>query len=91
MATKKKRKTSSTATAIKKQEAAQRRAMAAGRRQMLAIILCAVSLCLFFVTVLQGENAWLALHNFLFGMFGICAYIWPFMLGLVAVLCALSA
>ncbi len=90
MATKKKRKTSSTATAIKKQEAAQRRAMAAGRRQMLAIILFAVSLFLFFVTVIKGENAWLGLHNFLFGMFGICAYIWPFMLGLVAVLCALD-
>lgn len=90
MATKKKRKTSSTATAIKKQEAAQRRAMAAGRRQMLAIILFAVALFLFFVTVIKGENAWLALHNFLFGMFGICAYIWPFVLGLVAVLCALD-
>ncbi|MBQ7288538.1 MAG: DNA translocase FtsK 4TM domain-containing protein [Clostridia bacterium] len=90
MATKKKRKTSSTATAIKKQEAAQRRAMAAGRRQMTAIVLFAVALFLFFVTVIRGENAWLALHNVLFGLFGICAYVWPFVLGLVAVLCAMD-
>lgn len=90
MAATKKRKTTSTATAIKKQEAAQRRAMAAGRRQMLAIVLFTVALFLFFVTVIRGENAWLALHNALFGLFGICAYIWPFVLGLVAVLCALD-
>lgn len=90
MAAKKKRSTSSTATAIKKQEAAQRRAMAAGRRQMLAIVLFAVALFLFFVTVIRGENAWLGLHNILFGLFGICAYVWPFVLGLVAVLCAMD-
>lgn len=90
MAAKKKKSTSSTATAIKKQEAAQRRAMAAGRRQMVAIVLFAIAVFLFFVTVIRGEKVWLAMHNFLFGLFGICAYIWPFVLGLVAVLCAMD-
>lgn len=90
MAKRKKSKTTSTATAIKKREAAERRALAAGRRQMIAIVLFAVAIFLFFVTVIRGEKVWYYLHNTLFGLFGICAYVWPVLLGLVAVLCALD-
>lgn len=81
---------SATATKINKQAATERRAAAASRRQMLAIILFAVSIFLFFVSIIEGQSAWKALHNFMFGLFGICAYVWPFVLGTVAVLCAMD-
>ncbi len=81
---------SATATKINKQAANERRAVAASRRQMLAIILFAVSVFLFFVSIIEGQSVWKALHNFMFGLFGICAYIWPFVLGTVAVLCAMD-
>lgn len=30
------------------------------------------------------------MHNFLFGLFGVCTYIWPFLLGYVAIMTALD-
>lgn len=90
----KSKKNSRTATAIKKSEsekqAARQHAMSPGRRQMTAVILFAVAVFLLFVTVIKGEKAWLWMHNTLFGLFGICAYIWPIVLGLIAVLAALD-
>ena len=34
---------------------------------------------------IEGEHAWLAVHNFMFGVFGTCTYIWPVMLIYVSV------
>ncbi len=64
--------------------------LSAARRQVISILLFAVAIFLMCVVLIEGQNAWLALHNFMFGVFGLCAYIWPLFLGLVAVLCALD-
>lgn len=81
----KSRSKSATAT---KMAAAERERISSGRRQLWAVLLFAVAAFLLCVTLIKGQNVWLAIHNFLFGIFGICAYFWPVLLGYVAVLCA---
>lgn len=49
-------------------------------RQRAAIILSAVTAILLAATFIKGERVWLAFHEFLFGVAGICAYVWPLML-----------
>ena len=48
-----------------------------------------LGLLLFFMALIPGENAWLFLHNTLFGLFGVGGYVLPVLLcicGLIAVL-----
>ncbi len=59
-------------------------------RQRNAVILMAVSVLLFAITLIKGESAWAAVHNFIFGVFGICSYLWPIMLIYLAVMFALN-
>ena len=49
-------------------------------RQRAAIILSAVTAILLAATFIKGERVWLAFHEFIFGIAGICAYVWPLML-----------
>lgn len=49
-------------------------------RQRAAIILSAVTAILLAATFIKGERVWLAFHNFIFGVSGVCAYVWPLML-----------
>ncbi len=46
--------------------------------QVKAILLCATSVILFALLFIRGDNAWLALRSFMFGMFGICFTLVPF-------------
>ncbi len=74
----------------KKRTAQKTRKEESGRRQLYAVIMFAVALFLLFLVFIPGENVWFAIHNFLFGVFGVTAYFYPFILGLVAVLFALD-
>ncbi|MCI8359734.1 MAG: DNA translocase FtsK, partial [Clostridiales bacterium] len=78
----------SKSAAAAKQAAAERERYASGRRQLWAVLLFAAAAFLLFATLMKGQNAWLAIHNFLLGIFGVTAFIWPVLLGYVAVLCA---
>ncbi len=60
------------------------------RRQMAAVLLFAASIFLLFLVFIQGQNVWSIMHDFLFGLFGVCTYIWPFLLGYVAVMTAMD-
>ncbi|MBO5019550.1 MAG: DNA translocase FtsK 4TM domain-containing protein, partial [Clostridia bacterium] len=62
----------------------------AGRRQLMSVIWFTVAIFLLFVVFVKGENVWAWLHNFIFGLFGITAYFYPFLLGFVAVMFALD-
>ncbi len=86
---KKKRPTSATATQI---EQMQEQLPLSGKKQIRAIILFAVAVFLMFVAIIRTDevNVWNWLHNTMFGLFGICAYIMPIMLGVVAVMSALE-
>ena len=81
-------KKSTTATAIENKKRSND--IKNGRRQVSSIIWFAVAIFLLFVVCIKGENLWLHLHNFMFGVFGFCAVFLPFLIGLVAVLYALD-
>ncbi len=81
-------KKSSTATSMEKKKRAND--IKNGRRQVSSIIWFAVAVFLLFVVCIKGENLWLGLHNFLYGVFGFCAIFLPILIGLVAVLYALD-
>lgn len=65
-------KSSKRASSGSRPTAAQRQAMA--RKQMWAIVLFAVGILFFFLSVIRGQdnNFWEILHNMLYGMFGWC-------------------
>ena len=78
------------ATATKIQNSAARKEAVQGRRQLLSVIWFAVAVFLLSVVFIPGQNVWLAIHNFIFGVFGVTAYFYPFLLGFVAVLFAMD-
>lgn len=79
MATKKRSRTSS-----KKQTQAANKAT----RQLHSVIWFAVAVFLMFVVFIKGEHFWTVLHNFMFQLFGVTAYFYPFLLGAVAIIFA---
>lgn len=89
-AAKKKGSKSRSATATKIQNESAKRETAAGKRQLMSVIWFAVAVFLLCVVFIKGQNIWLAMHNFIFGVFGITAYFYPFLLGVVAVLFAMD-
>lgn len=79
MATKKRSNSSS-----KKQTKAQNKAS----RQLHSVIWFAVAVFLMFVVFVKGQNVWTVMHNFMFRIFGVTAYFYPFLLGAVAIIFA---
>ncbi|MGI6279740.1 MAG: DNA translocase FtsK 4TM domain-containing protein [Acutalibacteraceae bacterium] len=63
---------------------------AAGRRQLLSVAWFAVAVFLLCVVFIKGENLWAGLHNIIFGIFGLTAYFYPFLLGFVAIMYAVD-
>ncbi|MGN0492814.1 MAG: DNA translocase FtsK 4TM domain-containing protein [Acutalibacteraceae bacterium] len=78
------------ATATKIQNSRGNQETAAGRRQLMSVIWFAVAVFLLCVVFIKGQNVWLAIHNAIFGIFGVTAYFYPFLLGVVAVLFAMD-
>ncbi len=60
----------------------------AAQNQKIAIILMAGAMIMLALTIIKGESLWAGVHNFLFGVFGICSFIWPLMLIYIAVMVA---
>ncbi len=75
----------STSAAEKRAKAAEQRALeekrARSRQQAVSVVVLAVAALLFCLVVIPGENAWLVLHNFMFQVFGLCAFVLPVALG----------
>ena len=65
-------------------------AQAAAQTQLLSVIWFAVAVLLLFIVFIKGENFWTKIHNFIFGIFGITAFFYPFLLGFVAVISAMD-
>ncbi len=78
MATKKRKYT-------KKKSQKQTQQSVAAQRQIYSVIGFAVAIFLLCVVFIKGENVWLWLHNFVFGLFGVTAYAVPFFIGIVSV------
>lgn len=62
----------------------------AGKKQLMSVVWFAVAVFFLCVVFIKGQNVWAWLHNVLFGIFGITAYFYPFLLGFVAVMVALD-
>ena len=60
------------------------------KRQLLSVIWFAVSVFFLCVVFIKGQNLWLGLHNIIFGIFGVTAYFYPFLMGFVAIVYALD-
>lgn len=61
-----------------------------GRRQLLSVIWFAVAIFFLCIVFIKGQNVWTWLHNFVFGIFGVTAYFYPFLLGFIAVMFAMD-
>ena len=59
-----------------------------GSRQFHSVIWFAVAIFLLCVVFIKGQNIWTFIHNFIFGIFGVTAYFYPFLLGFIAVMFA---
>lgn len=85
----KKKPAQSKSTPAKKNTAeAKREVSPAITRQKTAIILMAAAVFIACVIFIKGESAWLKMHEAMFGIFGLCAYILPPVLIYMAVLFA---
>lgn len=58
------------------------------KRQKSAIVMAAVAAFLLFIVFIEGESAWLAMHNGMFGIFGFCVYVIPAALIYLAIIFA---
>ena len=67
----------------KKEQAANK-----ASRQLHSVIWFAVAIFLMFVVFIKGEYIWTVLHEFMFRLFGVTAYFYPFLLGTVAIIFA---
>lgn len=56
--------------------------------QIKAILLCAVSVLLFALLVIKGDNIWLAIREFFIGFFGFCFVLIPFVFLYLGILTA---
>ncbi len=74
-----------TTTPKKEQEVSQ-----SARNQTAAVLLFAGAILLLCITLIPGGSLWGWLHNVLLGMFGICTYLLPILIGYVAVICAME-
>lgn len=61
-----------------------------GNRQIKAVVLFAVSLFLMALVFIKGENFWTVMRNFVFGVFGITAFFYPFFVCVIAFLTAMG-
>ncbi len=55
-------------------------------RQLYSLLLFALSIFLLCVVFIKGQNVWTAIRGFVFGLFGVTAYFYPFLLGFIAVM-----
>ncbi len=76
--------------ARKKSKNTQSQKKATASRQLSAVIWFAVAVLLMCIVFIRGENLWTHLHNLMFRLFGITAYVYPFLLGFVAVMAAMD-
>ncbi len=81
-AVKSNKKQSKTASNVKKGQNNN----SAAKKQKQALVLFAVSVLMFAITLIKGESLWAVLHNFVFGLFGICSFVWPLILIYLAVM-----
>ncbi len=74
-ATKGTKKSTTKKTTTKKPTAKQLELQQTARRELLAIIMFALGILIFFMTLIRGQNVWQWFHNLMLGSFGWSAYL----------------
>ena len=77
-------------TSTKKESAKKQEKKTDNKRQIKSVVWFAVSIFLLCVVFIKGEKLWLDLHNLIFGIFGVTAYVWPFFSAVIAVVYAMN-
>ena len=77
-------------TKNKKKATANHAAKSAATSQVMAIIWLAVAVFWACIVFIRGEKLWTVIHNFMFSMFGICAFVLPLLLGFAAIMVAMD-
>ena len=75
-------------TAPKKPEENQNSSSA--KRHVASVIMFMSAVLLLLAAIIKGEGGWLAMHNFVLGLFGFFGYLAPILLGVAAVFLALD-
>jgi len=79
---------SATATQI---EQMQEQHTAGGNKQVKALLLFAVAVLLFCIAVIKSDGSvWQWFHDLMFGLFGVCAFVMPVILAIIAIVSALE-
>ena len=60
------------------------------RHQVAAVLLFAAAILLLCIVIIPGGSLWGLLRSFFLGLFGICAYILPVLMGYIAVMAAME-
>ncbi len=60
------------------------------KKQVASIVTFAFALLLLAIVFIPGANVWHYIRVFLFGLFGVCTYIIPFIIGVISILSALE-
>ncbi len=60
------------------------------KQQFLAIIFFALTILLMCIVIIKGQNVWTMAHDAMFGIFGVMAYVYPLVIGLIAILTVLN-
>jgi len=84
------RKKGSTSKAKSTANTSRRTENSVARRQLLSVIWFAVAIFFLCIVFIKGQNVWTWLHDFIFGIFGVTAYFYPFLVGFVAVMFAMD-
>ena len=66
------------------------KANSGAKKQITSVILFAVSLLFFIAAIVPGNGGWLAIHNFVLGLFGFFGYLAPVLMGAISVFLALD-
>lgn len=77
-------------TNTKKNSQKQKSSNTAAGKQLKAVILFAIAVFFLCVVFIKGQNVWQWLHNTMFGIFGVTAYFYPFLLGFISVILAMD-
>ncbi len=90
MAQKRKNTTKRSHSVAKSTAAHSRSASKAQNRQLKALLLFALAILMFCLAIIPADSLWGQLRKLLLGLFGLGAFVTPFVVGYLAVLCALE-
>lgn len=84
------KKKSATATEISRSKQKNQSVDIDYKRELSSIFLFAFAVLCLFIVIIKGQSVWEFLHNSFYGIFGVLVFVLPFLIGTVAVFCAMD-